>query len=312
MGDLGRALITGASGFVGGVMGPALAEQGWEVVPTGRATGDVIALDVTDEAAVRDIMTETTPGVVVHLAGITYLPAVLEDPKWAFRVNVLGTRNVLDAALRVAPSAKVLVVSSCTVFGNPTPEDLPLREDAPLRSLHPYGVQKIGSEVIADDYRDQGLDVRVVRPFNHVGPGLHPRLSLAFFAGQIVAAERGERDPVLRVGNLDARRDFTDVRDVVRAYRLVLDLPATPPVLHVATGRSLRIGDVLDMMIARARVPLTVETDPGRLRSIDVPDLVGDATRLHELTGWSPRVPFDETLERILAHARGEDYGGRW
>jgi GDP-4-dehydro-6-deoxy-D-mannose reductase len=174
-------------------------------------------------------------------------------------------------------------------------------------------VQKIGLEVLGDRFRsDRGLDAVVVRPFNHVGPGLDERLSVAFFARQIVDAERGLREPVLRVGNLTARRDFTDVRDVVRAYLELLAQDDCPPCVHVASGRSISLSEVLDELRRRARIPLTVETDPNRLRPVDAPDLVGDAGLLRRVTGWEPVHPLAETWDRVLAHARGDDYGGPW
>ena len=309
-----RALVTGASGFVGRVITPALVARGNHVVATSRRADDgVVALDITDPKACVDAVAAARPDVLVHLAGMTYLPQVLERPKDSFAVNVMGTRNVLEAVATAAPSCRVLVCSTCSVFGIPDPKDLPLAEDAPLRSMHPYGVQKIGVEVLAEQYREKrGLDVIVTRPFNHAGPGLNRRLSVAFFAGQIVAAERGEREPVLRVGNLDARRDFTDVRDVVRAYLALLDHDAPPPLVHVASGRSIPMGDVLSALCSLSRVDLTVETDPDRLRSLDVPDLVGDASLLERTCGWKPEIPIEETWSRVLAWTRGEDYGSDW
>lgn len=313
MGATRRALVTGATGFVGRVMLPALQSRGFDVVATSRRANDgVRSLDVSDPAACRDMVADVVPDVVVHLAGITYLPAVLERQKESFEVNVLGTANVLDAVRDAAPTARTLLPSTCSVFGNPEAEDLPLKEDAPLRAMHPYGVQKIGVEVLGSAYRARGLDIVVVRPFNHVGPGLNPRLSVAFFAGQIVAAERGEREPVMRVGNLEARRDFTDVRDVVRAYLLLLEHDAPPPLVHVASGRSIALGTVLDALRERARVELLVETDADRLRPLDTPDLVGDASLIASTCGWRPEIPLEETWDRVLASVRGEAYGEDW
>lgn len=295
-------------------MTAALRARGDELIATSRTSGDDIArLDITDAEACGRAIADARPDVVIHLAGMTYLPDVLAHQKKAFDVNVFGTRNLLEATARHAPNARVLVCSTCSVFGIPDAADLPLTEDAPLRAMHPYGVQKIGLEVACERYRrDRGLDVVVTRPFNHAGPGLSPKLSVAFFARQIVAAERGEREPVMRVGNLEARRDYTDVRDVVRAYLMLLQHEAPPPIVNVASGRSIAMGEVLEALRSQARVDLRVETDPSRLRALDVPDLVGDATLLRKTCGWTPEIPIEETWSRVLTWMRGEDYGGDW
>ncbi|NRA96688.1 MAG: GDP-mannose 4,6-dehydratase [Planctomycetes bacterium] len=308
-----RALVTGATGFVGRVMVPALASNGYEVVATGRRAADSVdKLDVTDAEACREVVAAAAPDVVVHLAAMTYLPQVLEQQKNAFSVNVLGSRNLLDAVHGAAPRARTLLVSTCSVYGIPEAEDLPLKEDAPLRAMHPYGVQKIGVEVLGNAYRDRGLDVVVVRPFNHVGPGVDMRLSVAFFAGQIVAAERGEREPIMRVGNLAARRDFTDVRDVVRAYLMLLEHDTPPVLVNVASGRSIPMSGVLEALRERARVDMQIETDPDRMRPLDTPDLAGDASLIASTCGWKPEIPLEDTWDRILAWVRDEPYGDAW
>ncbi len=308
-----RILVTGAGGFVGRVAVTALGAEGYEVVATGRRpSSSVQELDVTDADACREAVAKARPDGVLHLAGMTYLPAVLERQQESFDVNVLGTLNVLAAVAAAAPAARVLSISTCSVFGLVEEGDLPLGEDAPLRAMHPYGVQKIGGEVLCRRYRERGLDVVVVRPFNHIGPGLHERLSVAHFARQIVDAEEGVREPVLKVGNLTARRDFTDVRDVVRAYLALLCLEQPPPLVHVASGVSIPMSEVLETLCSQARVSLSVETDPSRLRPLDTPDLVGDASLLRERCGWAPRFPIAECLSRVLASVRGEDYGGDW
>ncbi|MAB89406.1 MAG: NAD-dependent epimerase/dehydratase family protein [Planctomycetota bacterium] len=308
-----RALVTGANGFVGQVMVPALAASGYDVIATGRRpSADAQQLDVTDAQACRDAVAAAAPDVVVHLAGVTYLPQVFERQRESFAANVLGARNVLEAVLDAAPEARTLLVSTCSVYGSPETHELPLKEDAPLRALHPYGVQKIGVEVLGDAYGRRGLDIVVVRPFNHVGPGMDMRLSVAFFAGQIVAAERGEREPIMRVGNLAARRDFMDVRDVVRAYLMLLQHSAPPRLTNIASGRSIAIADVLDALRARARVDMQVENDPGRMRPLDTPDLAGDASLIRSVCGWAPEIPLEDTWDRILAWARDEPYGDVW
>lgn len=253
----------------------------------------------------RRAIAVAAPDAVVHLAGITHLPKVLADPAAALAVNVTGAANVLEAVHREASRARVLIVSSGAVYGSPPPESLPLDEDAPLLSEHPYGVQKIAAECLAERYReDAGVDAVIVRPFNHLGPGQGARFAASWFALQIARVEAGLSEPRLRVGNLEPKRDLLDVRDVVRAYALLIALPRPGKVYNVASGVSTRIGWILDWFLARARVPVVVESDPSLFRPLDAPDLRGSHERLTAATGWKPEIPLDETLAAVLETAR--------
>ena len=312
-----RLLVTGARGFVGRSAVPRFAAAGYEVVEVVRgepvpATGAAAAFrcDLTDGRAVAATVAAARPDAVLHLAGVTYLPEVEANPVPSFAANVLGTLNLLDAVLAHAPSARVLVTSSCSVYGEVSASELPLHESSPLKAVHPYGVQKIGVELVTARARsERGLAATVARPFNHIGPGQDPRISFTHFARQIVAAERGQAEPVLRVGNLSARRDILDVRDVVEAYLALFALPSPPPVVNVCSGTAVGIGEALERLLAMARVACRVATDPSRLRRLDTPELRGDAGLLRRLTGWAPRHPLDTTLARILDHVRAE-HGG--
>ena len=300
-------LVTGASGFAGRYLTAALDAAGRSWVGIGRSPGPdsrLVPADVTDRRRILEVVREVEPTAVVHLAAMTYLPEVLAEPLGSSRVNVVGTLNLLDAVRSAAPEARVLAISSGTVYGAPPAEELPITEDAPLRAVHPYGLQKIAGELLAERAREDGLDVVVVRPFNHVGPGQDQRISVNHFARQIVAAERGEIEPLIHVGNLEPRRDFLDVRDVVRAYLALLDAERPPTPVNVARGESVRIGDALDMLIGAARVPVRVEADPSRYRPLDVADIAGDSGRLRSATGWSPTISVQETLLGILDHLR--------
>lgn len=287
-------LVTGASGFVGSYLTAALDAAGRRWVGIGRSPAPesgLVAADVTDRRRILEVVREVAPTAVVHLAAMTYLPEVLAEPLGSSRVNVVGTLNLLDAVRSAAPDARVLAISSGTVYGAPPAEELPLTEDAPLRAVHPYGLQKIAAELLAERAREDGLDVVVVRPFNHVGPGQDERISVNHFARQIVAAERGEVEPLIHVGNLEPRRDILDVRDVVRAYLALLEAERPPSPVNVARGESVRIGDALDMLIGAARVPVRVEADPSRYRPLDVPDIAGDAGDSGAPPGGAPRSP---------------------
>jgi GDP-4-dehydro-6-deoxy-D-mannose reductase len=302
-----RILITGSNGFAGSYLRSALDAAGRRWIGLGRGVPfdhRSRQADLSDRERVLDVVREVEPTAVVHLAAMTYLPEVLAEPLRSTRVNVIGTQNLLDAVRDSVPAARVLMISSGTVYGAPPAEELPVSEDAPLRAVHPYGIQKIAAELLAERARAEGLDVVVVRPFNHVGPGQDGRISVNHFARQIVAAERGEVEPLIRVGNLEPRRDILDVRDVVRAYLGLLDAEHPPSPVNVARGESVRIGDALDMLLRAARVAVRVEADPSRYRPLDVPDICGDSRRLRSATGWSPEIPLADTLLGILAHLR--------
>lgn len=307
-----RVLVTGAQGFVGQHLVRHLRAAGHEPIALGRrpfAEGESqgVVADLTDRAATRAAVAEVGPDAVVHLAGVTYVPEVLAAQERSFEVNVLGTDHLFDALRLEAPKARVLHVSSCTVYGAPREEDLPLTESAPLLAMHPYGVQKIGSEVLARRYREaHGLDTVVLRPFNHIGPGQDQRISVIHFAHSIAVAEKAGQPAVLKVGNLEPRRDFLDVEDVCAAYLKVLEHPAPPRVLNVSRGVSTPIRTMLDGLLKLARVPVEVTTDPARLRPADVMDLSGDAQALRAATGWEPTVSLATSLEHIMAHQRSE------
>lgn len=296
----GRVLVTGAEGFVGGVLVGALRTRGFEVEAPTRTE-----LDLADAATVDACIRDAAPTHVAHLGAVTHLPSVLAEPTRAFEVNVLGTHRVLDAVARRAPTARVLVVSSCAVYGSPAATTLPLSEAAPRRSAHPYGVQKIAVEDVSRRYaEDLDLDVVVARPFNHVGPGQRTRFAVSFFAREIVRRERGVETGPLRVGNLEPRRELMHVDDVVEAYVRLLERPRLGGVFNVASGVSMGIGDALAHLISRASVPVDVVSDPALFRPMDAPDLRGDAGRLRAAVGWAPvRTPTD-TLDEILDDAR--------
>lgn len=300
------ALLTGAGGLAGRYLHRELQGAGWRVVATGPRAGEGLKrLDVTDAADAERALQETRPAAVVHLAARTYLPRVWEEPGEACLVNVVGTLNVLEAVRRQVPGARVLLASSCMVYGDPDPGELPLDEGRPLRGVHPYAVQKTAVELLGRRAREGGLDVVVVRPFNHVGPGMAAHISLMHFALQIARAEQGEGPPELAVGNLEAARDFLDARDVASAYRLLLEHPGPPPVLNVASGTSRTLAEALAAVRAMARVPTRVRRDPARYRELDVKDLRGDAGLLRRTTGWEPRITWERTLADILEDARG-------
>src|ERR1700677_4686659 len=290
-----RALITGGTGFVGQWLAAHLKDRGDEV------TVIDIETDVADGAAVRRVMADVVPEAVYHLAAMTHVGESWDNPGQVLRVNVLGTAEILAAARSVEGSPRVLVVSSAEVYGVVTPAQLPLGEDTPTQPASPYAASKLAAEAVAfQAWRGYGQPVIVVRPFNHIGPGQAPNFFVPALDKRIVEARKaGARS--LRVGTLTTRRDFTDVRDVVIAYRLLILHGTAGTVYNVCSGRDVAISAVADELLALAHAALELVIDPDLVRPVDVPVLRGDAGLLQATTGWAPTIPLATTLADVLA-----------
>ena len=296
-----KALITGGTGFVGPYLATHCRELGDDVVALDRSGDDL--LDITDRDAVRDAFAEHAPEVVYHLAALTHVGDSWADPAEVFRVNIDGTAHVLDAA-RATRVRRVIVVGSAEEYGRVEPADLPLREDAPLRPSTPYGVSKIAASFLAlQAHLAHGLDVVRVRPFSHTGPGQTDRFLVPALAARIAAAELGDDDEI-PAGNLDPVRDVSDVRDIVRAYRLLADRGEAGEIYNVCSGTGVSVREIAERLIASARRPLRLRIDPDLVRPVEVPRLVGDASRLHAATGWTCEISLEETLAAVLDDAR--------
>ena len=293
-----RALVTGGRGFVGRWLTSHLEKEGDDVIATGEE------VDVIDPGAVRRSFEEIQPDAVYHLAGWASVGSSWNDPPGVFAVNAGGAVHVLDAARRLARPPRVLIVSSAEVYGRVQPHQLPLGEDVALAPVSPYAASKVAAEVAARQFAaGYGLGVVVARPFNHIGPGQGAGFVVPDLAKRIVAAERSGAT-VLEMGNPSPRRDLTDVRDVVRAYRLLIEHGDAGATYNVCTGADVEIGALARRMIELAGVPLTLSAGSVELRPIDVPVLRGDNARLRAATGWEPEIPLDETLRDVLASWR--------
>lgn len=301
-----RCLVTGAAGFAGRHLVDHLEAAGDEVLVSDRRSGGP---DLLDGAAWAAHLADLRPDAVYHLAAQASVPTSWSDPAGTVRTNVEGTLNVLLAA-RDAGARRVLFVSSSDVYGDVAPVDLPLRETAPLRPVTPYAASKAAAEQLAvQAWLGWGLEVVRVRAFNHLGPGQDDRFVAGALAARIAAAERGDGE--VAIGNLSARRDFTDVRDVVRAYRSALVDGAAGEVYHVCSGTAVPIAELATTMVELAEAPVRLVTDPALLRPVDVPVLVGDAGRLRAATGWVPAIPLRDTLAELLADHRARLAAGR-
>jgi GDP-4-dehydro-6-deoxy-D-mannose reductase len=296
-----KALITGGSGFVGPYLAAHCRELGDDVVALDRSGAD--RLDITDRDAVLEAFAHHAPEVVYHLAALSHVGDSWADPAAVFRVNIDGTAHVLHAA-RATNVRRVIVVGSAEEYGRVEPADLPLREDAPLRPSTPYGVSKIAASYLAlQAHLANGLDVVRVRPFSHTGPGQTERFLVPALAARIAAAELGGNDEIA-AGNLDPVRDVSDVRDIVRAYRLLAEHAEPGEVYNVCSGTGVSVREIADRLVAISRRPLRLTVDPELVRPVEVPRLIGDASRVRAATGWTPRISLDETLHAMLDDAR--------
>jgi GDP-4-dehydro-6-deoxy-D-mannose reductase len=317
-----RLLVTGAHGFVGGHLLDLVRAEHAEVEtyalvrPRGGAPGPargravVLEADLDDAAEVASALAIARPDRIVHLAGQSSVHHSWIDPGATLRTNVMGVVHLMEGARRHGLAPRTLVVGSAEEYGLVDAARLPVAEDAPLRPVSPYAVSKVAQGLLALEYTGPGgIEVVRTRTFHHTGPGRGEAFAESSFARQIVEIAAGRRPPVLAVGNLEAVRDYTDVRDVVRAYWALLETGAPGAVYNVCSGRGVRVGDLLRRMIALARVEVDVRQDPDRFRPSDIPVLVGDPGRLRAATGWEPRIDLERTLGDLLEDWRARTSG---
>jgi GDP-4-dehydro-6-deoxy-D-mannose reductase len=308
-----RLLITGASGFVGRHLAAhLLAETDAEVYGLDRlGRGEAenaapagvrrVAADLRDAAAVRSALATVRPDGIFHLAAQASVPLALADPGQTLVNNVLGQLHLLEAVAAECPAARVVVASSGEVYGRVPPNEQPVDERAPFRPTNPYAVSKVAQDALAYQYWvARGLATVRVRPFNHIGPGQSDLYAASSFARQIAEAELGRRPPVIQVGNLAAERDFTDVRDVVRAYYLALLHGEPGEAYNVGSERAVSLQTILNGLLGLSRVAVRVEVDPTRLRPVDVPRIVASCAHFRARTGWQPTLPLSQTLADTL------------
>ncbi len=306
-----RALITGVGGFAGSHLSDYLLTQtdwqvsgcvlpGWDCSRLDRRVA-CVELNLRDQLAVRAMLGDSAPDVIFHLAAQSFVPVSWDDPWDTLENNIRAQANLLDGLVKLGASPRVLVVGSNEEYGLVHAEDLPLREDSPLRPNNPYAVSKVAQDLLGLSYfLSHRLPALRVRPFNHIGPRQGESFVVSSFAKQIAMIEAGQQEPVIRVGNLSARRDFTDVRDVVRAYYLVVTQGQPGEVYNIGSGRSRSIQGILDILVSLGRVAVHVEQDLARMRPSDTPEIRCDASKLQAVTGWEPTIPLEQSLRDVL------------
>ncbi len=303
-------LVTGAAGFAGSHLLDLLEDGRSEIVGWFRPGQDPPAprprvtwqpVDIVDAGAVAAAIAETRPNAVYHCAGAAHVGKSWESTTTTFEINVRGTHNLVEALRRTGLRSKVMIPSSAMVYQS---SNEVMSEDSPLVPHSPYALSKLAQEMTALRARFDGLHVTVARSFNHVGPRQDPFFAASGFARRIADIEGGRWEPEITVGNLDARRDIHDVRDTVRAYRLILERGADGRAYNVCSGRAISIRALLDKLLARARVPIRIRVDPARYRPNDVPLLLGDPTRITTELGWLPGISLDQTIEDLLSYWR--------
>lgn len=307
-----RALITGVGGFAGSHLADfLLTETDWQVIgcdlfeenTPAHLRGRIAcsSVDLCDSEAVQRMLGETAPDVILHLAALAKVGDSWDNPWPVLHNNIRGQLNILEALVHLGATARVMVVGSNEEYGLVQPGELPLTEKSPLRPNSPYGVSKVSQDMLGLQYHlSHELPVIRVRPFNHIGPRQSPGFVAPDFARQIAEAEAGLRPARIKVGNLEAQRDFCDVRDMVRAYYLAVDRGVPGEVYNIGSGQARSIQELLDVLLSHSRVEITIETDPTRLRPSDVPLVLCDASKFRALTGWTPVIPFATSLRDVL------------
>ncbi len=309
-----RVLITGASGFVGRHLTEYLTRAG-EYEVTGLASrkrppsdgGRLLVCDLRDADLTRRVLERYQPEIVFHLAGQSHVPRAFTAPAETLITNAVGQINLFEGCRAAEIDPVIVSVSSAEIYGAVDPDAVPIDEKQPLRPNNPYASSKAAQDLYAGQYvASYGMKIVRARPFNHVGPGQDDRFVVSSFARQIAEVEAGLAEPVVLVGNLEPIRDFLDVRDVVRAYSLLAAPEHAGQVFNIASGRGVRIREILQMLIDNATVPIEVRTDPERMRPSEVPEFRGNAEHLRITTGWEPTIPLEQTVRDVLDYWRSE------
>lgn len=304
-----KALVTGAAGFVGGYLINCLREDmQYQVAAAKRETetlpvpaDQILSFDLLDGQSTRELLEAAQPDCIFHLAAQSSVALSWKDPWQTVDVNIKGTLNLLEAARALDKQPRILLIGSSEEYGHVREDELPVREENPVRPGNLYAATKVCQTQIGKIYADAyGMPIVMVRAFNHIGPGQSSQFVVADFCRQVAEFEKGLRPPVLRVGNLQARRDFTDVRDVVRAYALLMEKGSAGELYNVGSGRAIAIESILAILLQYAACEIVVERDPGKIRPLDMPVVQADIGKLARDTGWQPLQKIEDTIGETL------------
>ena len=315
-----KVLITGITGFVGSHLADYLLSLGsieiygierWrsrtENIEHIRDKINLVGCDIRDSISVTETIGKIKPDKIFHLAAQSFVPSSWQAPQESLTTNIIGELNVFEAVRAVNINPVIQIAGSSEEYGLVLPDELPIKETNPLRPLSPYAVSKVGQDFLGYQYyKSYNMNIIRTRAFNHTGPRRGEVFASSNFAKQIVEIEKNKREPVVFVGNLDARRDFTDVRDVVRAYWLATEKCLPGEVYNISSGKALSIKEMLDLLLKISKVKVEIKQDSARMRPSDVNVLLGDNTKFCKQTGWKPEIPFEQTLKDLLEYWRGK------
>jgi len=312
-----KALITGISGFAGSHLAELLIEKGYKVFGTffDKSTFSnlngfvnkikVYRCDIRDYDALKNVIGDVQPDEIYHLAAISFIPTSLKDPKLTFDTNLYGTLNLYQAVIDLKMNPIILFIGSADEYGLVKEKDMPIGESHLLLPVNPYSISKASADFLSFFYfKNYSLNIFRVRPFNHIGPRQAPEFVCSSFAKQIAEIEKGLREPIIKVGNLEAKKDFTDVRDMVRGYWLALDKGEPGKVYNICSERAIHIKGLLNHLLELSSRKVEIMKDPNRMRPTGNPILQGDSSKFRKRSGWKPEIPLDKTLKDILEYWR--------
>lgn len=303
---MNKCLITGASGFVGSYLAKELEDANYEVTKTSRFSKlehEQLKLDILDYEEVYSVIHSLKPDVIFHLAAMAYVPSSWVNPELTFKVNLIGTLNIFEAVRSIGSDTKIHIAGSSEEYGLVKEDEIPINEDQPLRPLSPYAVSKIAMDLLGYQYyKSYGLKVIRTRAFNHEGYGRGQQYMPSNFAKQIAGIIAGKRESIIYHGDLTSKRDITDVRDMVCAYRLAIEKCELGEVYNIGSGNAYTAGEILDLLIQISGVKAVKKEDPQRMRPSDVKILECDSTKFKKQTGWEPKYKIEDTLKEILRY----------
>lgn len=310
-----RVLITGATGFVGNHLAshlytihPDATLYGTKLFDTEKANRHITTtfqIDLKDYGRVRDMLAECQPDFIYHLAAQAFVPRSFEDPWETLENNIRSQLNLIQACLELDIRPRMLIISSAEIYGTVEPDQMPITVNTPMRPTNPYSVSKVTQDMLGlQFFLSHDMPIMRARAFNHIGPGQNPRFVAPAFATQIAEIEVNQQEPFIYVGNLEAQRDFTDVRDIVRAYQLIIEQGQPGQAYNIASGKAYSMQYLLDTLLSYSDISIEIRIDSTRFRPIDVPVVLGDYSQLHHDTGWKPTLSFEDTLKDVLSDCR--------